>query len=133
LTFDICYSSLNPFFQNLLNPFDRLFDPGFILHQSKPHKAFSTFTKTDPRGSIASQLFFELTHTNSLNEGGGSGEFEDYRYDWELKQIETNGLCQVDIAIAPSSRSQSGGYSLQLVMYLPQMQQRLGGAAPPPR
>jgi hypothetical protein len=90
-------------------------------------------TKTDPRSSIASEIYFELSHTNTLSEGSGSGEFENYRYDWEVREIETNGLCEVDIAVAPSSRSQSGASTLQLVLYLPQMQQRPGGAAPPPR
>jgi hypothetical protein len=90
-------------------------------------------TKADPRGSIASQLFFELTHTNSLDEGSGSGEFEDYRYEWVLTQLETNGLCEVDIAVAPSSRRQAGVTTLQMVLYLPQMPQRPGGGAPPPR
>jgi hypothetical protein len=84
-------------------------------------------TKTDPRGSIASELFFELSHTNTLTEGSGSGEFENYRYDWELRQLETNGLCEVDIVIAPSSRAPSGVSTLQMVMYLPQFQQRPGG------
>jgi hypothetical protein len=86
-------------------------------------------TKTDPRGSIASELFFELSHTNTLSEGGGSGEFGDYRYDWELRQIETNGLCQVDIAVRPPSHARSDPLTMQMVMYLPQLQQRPGGGA----
>ena len=85
-------------------------------------------TKTDPRSSIASEVYFELSHTNTLTQSSGSGEFGDYQYNWDVTEIETNGLCQVDIAIGPASRMLPGASTMQLVMYLPQMQQRPGGA-----
>jgi hypothetical protein len=86
-------------------------------------------TKSDPRSSVASLVYFELSHTNTLSESSGSGEFGDYRYSWELSEIGTNGLCEVDIAVAPSARGPSGAAGMQMVMYLPQLQQRLGGGA----
>jgi Tfp pilus assembly protein PilV len=85
-------------------------------------------TKADPRSSIASTVYYELAHTNSLTEGSGSGDFEDYHYDWEVRQVETNGLCEVDINVSPSSGGQAPPSALQMLMYLPQMQQRPGGA-----
>lgn len=90
-------------------------------------------TKTDPRASIASQLYFELTHTNNISQQSGSGEFGDYTYDWDLTQLETNGLCELDISVGPSDMVPSSASKLQVVMYLPQMRQTLGGGPPPPR
>jgi hypothetical protein len=86
-------------------------------------------TKSDPRSSVASQVYFELSRTNSLTETAGSGEFADYRYDWEVREIETNGLCEVDIVVGPPSRVPASASTLQIVMYLPQMQRRPGGGA----
>jgi hypothetical protein len=51
LNFDICHFPLYPFFQNFLNPFDRLFDAGLVLYQCKPHKTLSILAKTDSRGN----------------------------------------------------------------------------------
>jgi Tfp pilus assembly protein PilV len=88
-------------------------------------------SKTDPRSSIASILYYQLSHTNSLtlSDAAGSGEFGDYQYRWELTEVETNGLCQLDIAISPPHKSKAEGYGVQMLMYLPQMQQRPGGGA----
>jgi hypothetical protein len=86
-------------------------------------------TRSDPRSSIAAAVYYELSHTNSLGEDSGSGEFGNYRYDYEVREIETNGLCEVDIALAGSSRVPVGADSMQIVMYLPQLRQRLGGGA----
>jgi Tfp pilus assembly protein PilV len=84
-------------------------------------------TKSDPRSSIASQVYYELSHTNTIAETSGSGEFESYRYEYEVREIETNGLCEVDIALAGSSRVPVSAATMQMVMYLPQLQQKLGG------
>jgi hypothetical protein len=88
-------------------------------------------TKTDPRSSVASMLYYQLTHTNSLtlSDASGSGEFGDFRYSYEVTEVETNGLCQLDIVISPPSRSRSPDYGVQMLIYLPQLQQRPGGGA----
>ena len=51
LNFDICHFPLYSFFQNFLNPFDRLFDAWLVLYQCKPHKTLSILAKTDSWGN----------------------------------------------------------------------------------
>jgi hypothetical protein len=81
-------------------------------------------TRSDPRSSITSIVYYELSHTNTMTAGDTiSGEFEDYRYEAQVELKETNGLCSVDILIYPPARDRSGGYRVQMLKYLPQLKQ----------
>ena len=86
---------------------------------------------TDPRSSIAALLYDQFTHTNAVSAGSGSGDLHDlgldYDYNWDLDQAGTNGLCELDIVVRDKSHAKSEDMKMQLLIYLPQFQQGLGG------
>ena len=85
----------------------------------------------DPRSTVASELYYTFSHTNSLSEGSGSGDLQDldmdYDYNWNLTDI-TNGLCLVDVVIHQSHGGKGGDQKMQFLMFAPQMQQQGFGA-----
>ena len=79
-------------------------------------------------GMAAAQLYVQLTTTNQVSEGSGTGDlgdlYPDYRYDWELTEIVTNGLCRLDIAVRPRSGARQVDSEMTLLLYLPNLQRR---------
>jgi hypothetical protein len=76
----------------------------------------------------AALLTVEFSTTNQVSEGSGSGDFgkfnPDYRYDWKLTQIATNGLCELDIVVRSHNGSKPVESQLTTLLYLPNMQQK---------
>jgi hypothetical protein len=74
-------------------------------------------------GMAAAQLYVELTSTNQVSEGRGSGDFGDLypdsSYDYELQEVGTNGLCQLDIVVR--ERGQATDSKATLLLFLPQL------------
>src|SRR5262245_50390801 len=60
-------------------------------------------TKDVDAGMAAALLSYQLTHTNQVREGflnvDLGDDFADYVCDAELRQIATNGLCQLDVVV----------------------------------
>ena len=69
----------------------------------------------------------QFANTNQLSEGSGSGDFgkwyPDYRFDWELKQIGTNGLCALDIVVRRHGSGPAAESQMTTLLYLPKLQQ----------
>jgi type II secretory pathway pseudopilin PulG len=78
-------------------------------------------------GMAAAQLSVQFANTNQLSEGSGSGDFgkwyPDFRYDWELKQIGTNGLCALDIVVRRHGSGPAAESQMTTLLYLPKLQQ----------
>jgi Tfp pilus assembly protein PilV len=81
--------------------------------------------RLDP-GMAAAQLYVDFTTTNRVSEGSGSGDFGDdfpeYQYDWNLTEVATNGLCELDITIHGPSSLRADESRLSLLLYLPNLQ-----------
>jgi len=79
--------------------------------------------KSADAGMAAAQLYVQLTSTNQVYEGRGSGDFGDLypdaRYDYELQEIATNGLCQLDIVV--TERSQATESRMTMLIFLPNL------------
>jgi hypothetical protein len=75
----------------------------------------------------AALLTVQFSTTNQVSEGSGTGDFgkdyPDYRYDWELTQIGTNGLCTLDIVVHGRSLNKKVESELTTLLYLPNLQQ----------
>ena len=52
---------------------------------------------------VAAELTVQLTSTNQVSEGKGWGDFgdayPDARYTYDVYEVATNGLCQVDVTL----------------------------------
>jgi type II secretory pathway pseudopilin PulG len=75
-------------------------------------------------GMAAAMLYVQFTTTNRVSEGSGRGDFgdayPDYSYDWNLQEIETNHLCQLDVAVRKSGGKPESSTSIYL--YVPSLQ-----------
>ena len=80
----------------------------------------------------AALLTVQFSTTNQVAEGKGSGDFgstyPDYRYEWTLTQVGTNGLCELDIEVRGRSLSKPVESALTTLIYLPNLQQNNFGA-----
>ena len=89
-------------------------------------------TKDVDAGMAAALLSYELTHTNQVREGflnvDLGDEFADYICDAELRQIATNGLCQLDILVRKRGSAQGGESKMSVMLFLPAMQQGSAGS-----
>jgi Tfp pilus assembly protein PilV len=74
-------------------------------------------------GPSAGMVAAQLSATNKLEEGSQSGTFEDigvykdYRWAADLREVATNGLFQVDIAVLDGGGSQVS--TLSVLLYRP--------------
>ena len=79
--------------------------------------------KTLDAGMAAAQLYVQLTSTNQVSEGRGSGDFGDLyphsRYDYDLQEIATNGLCQLDVVVR--ERGQPTESRMTMLLFLPNL------------
>jgi Tfp pilus assembly protein PilV len=74
-------------------------------------------------GMAAAQLYAQLTSTNQAWAGRGSGDFGDLyphaKYEFELTEIATNGLCQLDVWVR--ERDQPTDSRMTLLLFLPNL------------
>jgi len=77
-------------------------------------------------GMVASELSVRFTSTNQVSEGVGSGDFgddyPDYSYTWDLYEVETNHLCQLDIVVQRRTGGEPLESRLSLNLFLPNLQ-----------
>jgi hypothetical protein len=83
-------------------------------------------TKLDA-SMVAAQLYIEMTRTNQVTDMSGSGDFGDafpnVRYEWELEEIETNGLCQFNVLVLSRSGGRGTDSHVTMLLYLPNLRQ----------
>ena len=84
--------------------------------------------KPELASMAAAELFAVFNNTNQVADGTGSAEFGDsfpgYRYDWDVEEIATNGLCEVNITVSEHGQPTE---KLNTVMFLPNLKKTAGG------
>jgi type II secretory pathway pseudopilin PulG len=77
-------------------------------------------------GMAAAQLYAQFSLTNQVSEGSGSDDFgdayPDYTYTYDLYEIESNHLCQLDIIVQRRSGGQPVESKASVLLYLPNLQ-----------
>jgi Tfp pilus assembly protein PilV len=76
-------------------------------------------------GSVAGQIYYQLSNTNKVNAGPIDVDlrdtFPEYTCAAEVFEVASNGLCQVDISMRRHGSQEDA--RLSVFMYLPQFQE----------
>lgn len=76
-------------------------------------------------GTAAAQLYVQFTTTNQVSEGSGEGDFGDaypgYRYMWNLREVASNDLCQLDVTVQRDTGGNPQQSKMSMLLYLPNL------------